>query len=53
MDCALDVSSGKDFICQLAVQDYWVSKREMRALKHLGVFYNTGHVVLEYKLVVV
>lgn len=31
---ALGMASGKDFICQLTVRDYWVSKREMLSLRN-------------------
>lgn len=35
VECALGMSSGKDFICQLAVQGYWVSKKEMLSLRNI------------------
>lgn len=38
---ALGMSSGKDFICQLAVQDYWVYKREMSSLRNIWACFLT------------
>lgn len=35
VECALGMSSGKDFICQLAVRDSWVSKKEMLSLRNI------------------